>query len=152
LSIKISFATSLMASAMLAVAACGGDDDGELPPGPSSPARTFALLPIEAISAAGDYIGATGFDGQTFDLTDPAGCEAIQEEERAATTDEERQQIADKTRGRLCINRTISLLKDDEAAVVVQEYLTGVGWVLRMEETDGVWAVTLVQQLGGPID
>jgi hypothetical protein len=139
-------------TALLIASACGGSDDGPRDTPPSTPERTFALLPIEAISAAADYVGATGFDGQTFDLTDPAGCEAIQEEERAATTDEERQQIAEKTRGRLCINRAASLLNDNQAAVLVLEYLTGAGWVLRMEETDGVWAVTSVQQLGGPID
>ena len=110
---------------------------------------TFALLPIESIAAIGDYIGTTGLDGQLFDLTDPAGCEAIQEEERAAASDQEREEIVANASGRLCINRGASLIQGDQAVVTLREYASGAGWVLRMEQTDGVWAVVNVEPLGG---
>jgi hypothetical protein len=128
--------------------ACGGDDNGGQSGAPPSPSASYALLPIESISAIGDYIGTVGLAGQTFDLTDPAGCEAIQEEERAAANDEERAQIIEGTKGRLCINRSASLIDGDRAVVTLQEYTSGAGWLLSMERTDGVWTVTNVQALG----
>ena len=132
---------------LVACLACGGNDDPASTPAPPRPASP-ALLPVESIAAIGNYISDTGLDGQIFQLTDPAGCEEIQEEERAATGNEEREQIVDETRGRLCVNRGASLIRDDRAVTTVQDYVSGAGWVLSMELTDGVWAVTDVQALG----
>ena len=98
-----------------ALAACGGDDDGGLPPGPPTRSGSFALLPIESITAIADYIGATGLDGKLYDLTDPAGCEALREEALAATSDQEREEIAAGTQDRLCISRGESTLTGDSA-------------------------------------
>jgi hypothetical protein len=127
--------------------ACGGNDDSASTPAPTRPASP-ALLPVESIAAIGEYISDTGLDGQSFELTEPAGCEEIQEEEGAATSNEQRQQIIEATRGRLCINRGASLIRDDRAVATVQEYVSGAGWVVSLELTDGVWTVTDVQPLG----
>jgi hypothetical protein len=128
---------------------CGGDDETGRTPAPTR-AGSPAPLPTDAIAAIGDYMGATGLDGRSFELTDPPGCEEIQEQESSAVSDEEREQIIEATRGRLCVNRTASVIRDDRALATVQEYVSGGGWVLTLQQSEGAWTVTDVQALGFP--
>ena len=137
------------AAVLVLFASCGGNADDRRGNGSATPAQSLALLPIESIAAIGDYLGTTGLDGRPLDLTDPADCEAVQEEERAATTDQEREEIVAKVSGRLCINRAASLIRGDQAVVTLREYFSGAGWLLRMEQTDGVWTVLNVEPVGG---
>jgi hypothetical protein len=124
------------------LAACGDDNSGGLPAGPPTRSGAYALLPIESIAAIADYIGTTGLDGQTYDLTDPAGCEALREEALAATSDEEREQIAAATAGRLCISRSESSIDGDRAEAILREYTSEAAWAVQLGPSADGWEVT----------
>lgn len=81
--------------------------------------------PAEAV---GDYVSTVGFDGQTFQLTDPADCAEVEDVEAAV--------------GKVYIDFADSQIGDTSAALEVGVYATDAVWRLTLEFQGERWVVT----------
>jgi hypothetical protein len=87
--------------------------------------------PAEAVS---EYVSTVGLDGETFQVTDPIDCAAVEDVEAAV--------------GRVCIDFAGSQLGDTSAVVRVGVYATDAVWELTLEFRGESWVVTGAEHVG----
>jgi len=131
----------ILASAALAVAllslACSDDKPNQATP--------TATLPQEIVDVVEAYVGTTGFDGNTFGLTEPMECDAIAAQVDAAASEQEADAIIQGTVGKVCIDPDPAEIGPSNALVTVGSYGTEETWEFLLTREESGWVIFDVQ-------
>ena len=98
---------------------------------PEAESLALTNTPIEA---AAEYVATIGLDGQTFELTEPQDCDAVEDIEAAV--------------GKVCVDLADSQIGAAAGTIEVGVFGTEAIWELTLELQNNTWAVTAVEYTG----